>query len=267
MASESNWKNSPLRITLMIVIIAWIALAVVFGIYDLQISTVAASPENPFGVFGADWGETPGYAIIGLGLVVLIGSYIPNLKKQKIGAIILSNISGAAGVLGFVIDSHTLMEIGISVNILVSIFTVVAYNKDWRNYRSMALVVVLFTIILPVLFVNITKPLCGRVRPRNVLWGLGEFTPWFSPPGPDLNNLSFPSGHTAMGWMLLPLLIPLRDKDAWLKILGSVLIIGWGAFVGLSRILVGAHYASDVLFSTGVAFVAIIILYKKYYLK
>ena len=48
-----------------------------------------------------------------------------------------------------------------------------------------------------------------------------------------------------------------------LKQIGTTLIIGWGIFVGLSRIVIGAHYASDVLFSTGIVLVVTLFLYKK----
>ena len=64
-------------------------------------------------------------------------------------------------------------------------------------------------------------------------------------------------------------MIPLRIKQ-WkspIRIIGAVLIIGWGIFVGLSRIVIGAHYASDVLFSTSIAMVVTLLLYEKYYLK
>jgi membrane-associated phospholipid phosphatase len=67
--------------------------------------------------------------------------------------------------------------------------------------------------------------------------------------------------------MFLPLLIPLR-KWQWkspIRLIGTILIIGWGIFVGLSRIVVGAHYASDVLFSTFIPIIITILLFKKYY--
>ena len=72
--------------------------------------------------------------------------------------------------------------------------------------------------------------------------------------------------------MFLPLLIIFRDKkwnDSYkiiLKILTIFLVLGWGTFVMASRVAVGAHYASDVLFSTGIAAITTLLLYRKYYL-
>ncbi|GAG16871.1 unnamed protein product, partial [marine sediment metagenome] len=114
----------------------------------------------------------------------------------------------------------------------------------------------------------------GRVRFRDLVPpppppGYTSFTPWFLPPGISLDNSSFPSGHAAMGWMFLPLLIIVKDrkiKDP-IRIIVSILVIGWGLFVGLSRIAVGAHYASDVLFSTGAATIITIFLYTRFYRK
>jgi membrane-associated phospholipid phosphatase len=55
-----------------------------------------------------------------------------------------------------------------------------------------------------------------------------------------------------MGWLLLPCLLlwPARSL-AWR--VGAVLSVGWGCFVAASRVVIGAHYASDVLFSTAFA--------------
>ncbi len=267
-AEEGSWKQSLARKLLFISLISWIVLAIVLGLYDLdlKISIALVDGSNPFGVFGADYGEGPGFGIIGAALVVFFGSFFKNLKKQKIPAYIIMGASLAALVVGILIDSDKLWEIGGFAFFSVLLLTIIIMNKNWQKYRMFAGVILLLALVLPVLFVPITKVLCGRVRFRDLLT-YDDFTPWYLPPGPDLENASFPSGHTAMGWMLLPLLIPLRDKQLWIRIPGSVVIIGWGVFVGLSRILVGAHYTSDVLFSTGVACVTIILLYKIYYLK
>ncbi|HUY00472.1 MAG TPA: phosphatase PAP2 family protein [Candidatus Deferrimicrobium sp.] len=268
MSEKSSWKDSITWKLIFGVLIGWIVLALVFSIFDLQISIAMVNQTNPFGVFGADYGEIPGYALIGIAIVVLIGSYNSNLKKQKIGAFIFIILAIILGIVGILIDSGTLMELGGTIGFSLIAFTSITYNKDWRPYRTIALVILLLAIINPILFVNITKPLCGRIRFRDLIPPdyIG-YTPWYHPPGFDLENLSFPSGHTAMGWMLLPLLIPLRDKELTMKLIGSILILGWGFFVGLSRVLVGAHYTSDVLFATGVAFITVILLYKRLYLK
>jgi membrane-associated phospholipid phosphatase len=70
-----------------------------------------------------------------------------------------------------------------------------------------------------------------------------------------------------MGWIFLPLLIAVKDRKSTdpLRLLTIILVVGWGLFVGLSRIAVGAHYASDVLFSTGAATIVTIFLYTKLY--
>jgi membrane-associated phospholipid phosphatase len=70
-----------------------------------------------------------------------------------------------------------------------------------------------------------------------------------------------------MSFMLIPLLILVRERK-WndpVKIIVTFLVVGWALFVGLSRIVVGAHYASDVLFAAGMAVLISIILYKKIY--
>ncbi|TFG05039.1 MAG: phosphatase PAP2 family protein [Promethearchaeota archaeon] len=268
MTVEGSWKSSILYRLLMIGIGCWIILAIVFGLYDLDISKAIVDRTNPFGIFGADYGEGPGYGIIGIAVAILIGSTSADLKKQKIGAFILSAIAIVVLIVGIILNEEDLLNYGGFIGTMILGFTLVTLDKDWRSYRTLALIVVLLAIINPVLFVSVTKPLCGRIRYRELLnIGFEYYTPWYLPPGPSLDHFSFPSGHTAMGWMFLPLLIAFRNTKLPVKALGSIVVIGWGAFVGFSRILVGAHFASDVLFSTGVAFVAIILLYKKFYLK
>jgi membrane-associated phospholipid phosphatase len=53
-----------------------------------------------------------------------------------------------------------------------------------------------------------------------------------------------------MGWMLLALLILLTNKKEWIKNLVFVLIFIWAVVLALSRVVIGAHYASDVLFGS-----------------
>lgn len=260
MSEKTNWSMVS-KLTLF-VLVSWIIFAIIFGIYDLNISIAVVDGTSEWGNFGADYGELPGYALIGIALATFIGGNIKNLKLQKIPALIIIVI----GMLFIIFESF---YIGYSLIIPMIIYTIITWNKDWKNYRTLAGIISLLAVINPLLFVQTFKILCGRVRFRDLDPGFTNFTPWFLPPGLSSDGLSFPSGHTAMGWMFLPLLIAVKDreiKDPY-RIIITVLVIGWGAFVGLSRIVVGAHYASDVLFSTGVASIITIVLYKYSYLK
>ncbi|MBY9015407.1 MAG: hypothetical protein KGD68_06915, partial [Candidatus Lokiarchaeota archaeon] len=77
--SKLNVKNLTL-----IVIFVWVILGLIFGFYDLAISIGVVDEASIWGNFGADYGETPGYALIAIALATLLGSLFTNLKKQKI---------------------------------------------------------------------------------------------------------------------------------------------------------------------------------------
>jgi len=248
------------------IIVLWIILALIFGFTDLEISIAVVDENSNWGNFGADYGEPPGYALLAIALATFLGGFFKKLHFQKIPAY----ISVLVGIL-FIIFSNDNTDImtGLGLIIPIIIYVIITWKKDWSAYRTLSGVISLLGIILPLLFVQLIKVFWGRVRFRDLsLPGFIEYTPWFIPQGIN-GNQSFPSGHTAMAWMLLPLLILLRKKQ-WnspIRIIGTIVIIGWGIFVGLSRIAIGAHYASDVLFSTGIAMVITLLLYNKYYLK
>ncbi len=259
-----NTSKLNVKTLTLIVIVIWVILGIIFGLYDLAISTAVVDEASIWGNFGADYGEIPGYALIIIALATLLGSLFTNVKMQKIPGYI-GIVIGVLFILFIDDDKYVNMGWGFIFSLLI--YIVITWNKDWKRYRNISGVVALLAVINPLLFVQIAKILCGRVRFRDLEMGFTNFTPWFLPPGISGDGSSFPSGHTAMGWMFLPLLIAVKDrkiKDP-LKIIVSVLVIGWGLFVGLSRIAVGAHYASDVLFSTGAATIVTIFLYTRFY--
>lgn len=262
MVEKTKWLSTGFL--LVIIILTWIILAIIFGFYDLEISIAVVNEGSVWGEFGADYGELPGYALIAIALATFLGSFNKNLKFQKIPAY----ISVIVGIL-FILFAGDTTDIftGWSLIIPMIIYVIITWNKDWKDYRTLAGIISLLAIINPLTFVQITKILCGRVRFRDLDPGFLNYTPWFLPPGPISPNQSFPSGHAAMGWMFLPLIITLKDRKNTdpIKLLVVILVIGWGLFVGLSRIVVGAHFASDVLFSTGVAAITTVLLYRKFY--
>ncbi|MHA2281147.1 MAG: phosphatase PAP2 family protein [Promethearchaeota archaeon] len=261
-----NLRKSFIGKLFLIVVVLWAILALIFGFTDLEISKSVVDVNANWGTFGADYGEPPGYALIAIALATFLGGFFKRLHYQKIPAY----ISVIVGIF-FIVFSNDITDVmtGLGLIIPILIYVFITWKKDWSDYRTLSGVISLLAIIFPLVFVQLIKVFWGRVRFRDLtLPGYIGYTPWFIPQG-ITGNQSFPSGHTAMGWMFLPLLIPLMKKQ-WknpVKIVGTIIIIGWGIFVGLSRIATGAHFASDVLFSTGIALIITFILYRKYYPK
>jgi len=264
-----KFRESFVTKLLLIIIILWVILALVFSFTDLEISKAVVDDSSEWGIFGRDYGEVPGYTLIAIALATFLGSFNNNLNLQKIPAY----ISVIVGVLFIIFaGDETDLYTGWGLIIPMIFYVIITWNKDWKNYRTLAGIISLLAIINPLVLVQIIKLLWGRVRFRDLAPSFVDYTPWILPQG-ITGHQSFPSGHTAMSFMFLPLLIPLRKmylSNHCKQILALILIIvviGWAIFVAASRVIVGAHYASDVLFSGGAACIITILLYKWLYMK
>ncbi|MEG0911824.1 MAG: phosphatase PAP2 family protein [Ruthenibacterium sp.] len=115
------------------------------------------------------------------------------------------------------------------------------------TYGIIALVY--FVLILVVM--NTIKTMWGRMRMREMTDPLTQFTPWYiitNRGGFDNRYASFPSGHSMNSAaivlaLLLPSFVPaLAEKGKTIKIIAYT----WMLLVGASRVVMGAHFASDV---------------------
>ena len=253
------------------VVICWIVLAIIFGLSDLEISITLVDRDSIWANIGKYYGEAPGYGIIAMALAILIGKSKEEIKKQRLASYIIILIGVVFLIIAIIVSSLWFVTFGGGIILVMVIFLILTHNEDLNQYKTIAIVILLLAIINPLIFVQITKIMCGRVRFNDLSPGYSNYTPWFLPPGPlsgIQGNASFPSGHTAMAWMFLPLLILVRERK-WkdpIRILTTLFAIGFGLFMGLSRIVTGDHFASDVLFSSAVAIIATIWLYKRYYI-
>jgi membrane-associated phospholipid phosphatase len=104
---------------------------------------------------------------------------------------------------------------------------------------------------------NISRLLRGffcRARPYHVMEGKEIFTHLltFGPYNFDeaLNHGSFPSGHTFSAMFLLSLaFISLRTKKIFFILPVFLITISYGIAMGAGRVMFGAHYPGDVLWS------------------
>jgi len=125
-------------------------------------------------------------------------------------------------------------------------------RRSWVCYRRACALIVLAIVLGPGLLVNgVLKPLWGRPRPAqaDLFGGSRPYQPWWQP-GHIGGGRSFPSGHAAMGYVLVfgTCLVP-RRRSAWLRglVLGGAL--AYGSLLGATRIIQGGHFLSDVLWS------------------
>jgi membrane-associated PAP2 superfamily phosphatase len=126
------------------------------------------------------------------------------------------------------------------------------WRRSWACYRRACALIILAVMLGPGLLVNgLLKPLWGRPRPaQTVLFGGPHpYEHWWQP-GDIGGGRSFPSGHAAMGYVLVlgMCLVPPR-RSAWLRglVLGGAL--AYGSLLGATRVIQGGHFLSDVLWS------------------
>lgn len=107
--------------------------------------------------------------------------------------------------------------------------------------------IVTFSLILgPGLMVNsVFKEYWDRARPRQVeeFGGDKQFTPAWVMSSQCDRNCSFTSGHAAAGFAFVAMHFVARSR-IWLW-----LGLACGTLIGLTRIVVGAHFLSDIVFS------------------
>ncbi len=111
-------------------------------------------------------------------------------------------------------------------------------NQQWRTRGLL----VLFSLAANLLVCNaVLKPLVDRTRPYYVL----EYTPLIPPVG----DPSFPSGHTAASFAAATAIYAINKK--W-----GIAAYLFAAIMGFSRLYLGVHFPTDVLFGAVVGMVA-----------
>lgn len=237
-------------------------LLAIFTFTDLQISQ-ALFTKNLYGRIFEVIGELP-FVILTTIAAALLFRF--RCKKNIFVNIILAILSGLLiAMMGFMGGFMTANYLGdnlgsvpgfvapliglvvVVVSVLVAYRVEEQYAKEALRYGAVA--VVYFIAVLVVM--NTIKTAWGRMRIREMTDPVNEFTRWYviTPRGGfDNKYASFPSGHTMNSaavilLTLLPTFMPkLQKKDTMLRVIAYV----WILLVGSSRIVMGAHFASDV---------------------
>ncbi len=171
------------------------------------------------------------------------------------------------------------------LELLVAVIISVLLTLTWKqikpedNDKLIIWVAVILGTVALYLIVHFIKTPIGRMRFRTMNYikdtEFSGYTRWYVNNGKrnivsEVDGVavkdsckSFPSGHTYSAALVYTLLcLPdLLEKwnKKWVKICLYVGTIGFTGIVAISRIMVGAHYMSDVLFGGTLSFLAMVI--------
>ncbi len=250
-------------LAILIPLLVLLSLSVLFAFTDLDIWQTYGNPKSNFGLTMEILGElvAPFLFVISGIIIILYNNIEHQLIKHKRLNISLGfccSIIGLGYSIYLLLKLSTLVSIiSIIITAIMFSFIVVALKKidddKLFNFFKIAITAIIYCISV-LIIINIFKISWGRVRPREMK-EVNQFTTWYLPQGIN-GNRSFPSGHTANATILyvLTMFVPLVKKKLS-KVLLYIIPILWIIVMAMSRVIVGAHFASDVLFGATISII------------
>lgn len=244
-----------------------ILLSFIFGKYDLQIFLKYGNIQSSFGLTMEILGELVAPLLFTLSGSIMFIHYksikdtnIRNYKKF----ITFSLICIIVGLLysAFVLTTRGLnifvsicfiIFIGVFYAIMFSIFKKI--DSDKLNFIFKIAITTIIYCLAVLVVINIFKIFWGRVRPRHLVNDLTKFSPFYLPQGIN-GNRSFPSGHTSNATILyvITMFAPVLKRKLS-KILIYSFPVLWIIIMAYSRVICGAHFASDVLYGATISII------------
>ncbi len=137
----------------------------------------------------------------------------------------------------------------------LSIFFLSYVRPKWKRWRRGSFAIVLTLVIGAGLITNaLFKEFWGRPRPKQIeqFGGNHVYRAFWQPNFRTRHDpqKSFPSGHVAMGFYFLSMiLVGKRTRNQVLFVGGIVLTAGLGGSLMVARVVQGGHFVSDVVTS------------------
>jgi|GEM_PF-972907 len=234
-----------------------------FGKIDYNISLLLLNRKASWAEFFYVFGEQPAYWGLLIGTVILLSAH---KSKNKAGQICYSAASLLFSFLGvylliiiptrYIYDlmnspvptdmKATVAAVAAVISICITVI-VPQYEARLKKFRLQALFLIM-VIITEMLLVGIMKDIWGRPRMRSIS-GFKEFRYWYEIAGPAAGQeyKSFPSGHSAKSFTMIAfcVFVPQGKKIRFRLFIAFSVI--WGILVAISRVVLGAHFLSDVI--------------------
>ena len=260
------------RAVLIILAVIWLLAVVAASVWDMDITRAVMNEHSLYGRTLEAAGEPPAILFTSFNLALMAAYFFKCTRLTHrditlgvlnligcVGTAIFATVKTVKYVYGYMGYStvpflHIICAVCIAVAISALFVTIAVFmgEKGLKKYFDTALHCVIAAVATFVIIWAL-KLVWGRVRPRQ-LTDTALFTPWYLPQW-FTGYFSFPSGHTANATVIFSLAYYLRFLPERRKWVGStvVTLLGvWTALVALSRVVVGAHFLSDVLFGAAV---------------
>lgn len=237
-----------------------VALLLLFTFLDLPLSQTFFNLKSPFGRFFEIFGEAPGLLVGAFSAAALFvtrdrkTAWKNTLSILGFGLLtLLFSLMGALMVNNYLTHGDLSMAVILPQGLaLFALLLFLASRLDMAKRAEIrrAAVVGLLLLVAAIVAINLIKIGWGRPRFRSMTNPAAQFTPWYLPQSVAAGEefKSFPSGHTANAAVLLwiTLLPTFISKLKGKKTLLLGLAWAWVALVAFSRIIMGAHFGSDV---------------------
>ncbi len=235
---------------------------------DLRLDIWLNNPTDPFSKWFEGTGELP-CRMIGVAAGLLI-FYLCEKPLLKVFGLILE--LGFSAYMGYhyamyFFKEENLVVFGVLCGLELGALLLYAGKYMVIPDEMKRPLIILSFAGLAVMFVQlgcieVIKSLWGRVRFRDLVTmpNYDRFTPWYHPNGIN-GNRSFPSGHTASAAMsYLMMLLPFASKK-WdkHKFVCFIVPFVYTSIVAFTRLVVGAHFLSDVTIGGVIGFTSVII--------
>lgn len=245
------------------------------GDLDYSVSKNIINRHSLFGEFFNILGEIPANLGLLIGTTILFGSRKRGGKMSTVLKALLAipfmflfaelTVIGSVRYIfefsesGFPGWAFGLSALGGLILFSTAIFALVKLKPEqftkWRKQGIVLLLLVIFEILI----VNVLKIVWARPRMRSIT-SVEQFKHWYEINGPMNSEefKSFPSGHTANAFVMLAYTLFLPENRKPLTRNFTIFAILWGVCTAVSRVILGAHFLSDVFVG---GYVTVVVFY------
>lgn len=241
-------------------------LFMIAALFDLEINTYLYAPQSVFGMFFER------FILIPIIMVLPITCFAYYTLHQR--RIVLLLYAGCCSyvILDLVHFWMPLSQVFIESLCASLLFMIVLFillrqvpYSFWKQHERFLLFTSL-VFVSAILTTFVWKQFWGRVRFREMYPDLSLFTPWYIPRGVT-GHQSFPSGHTtAMSVLLCSLeYYKARGIKKRASVLQYLLVLLMILLMMLSRMIVGAHFLSDVTMGFTITYTYYLLYRKRFF--